>query len=138
NDGTNGTELWRSDGTPGGTVLVKDINPGAASSIYITSVYDQSAFVNVAGTLFLFADDGIHGRELWKSDGTDAGTVLVADITPGAASTHFEDLPASANGNLPATANGKLFFLLEGTGGTELWMSDGTAAGTMRVPGSYS
>src|SRR3712207_2582503 len=30
-------------------------------------------FVNVGGTLFFTADDGIRGRELWKSDGTRAG-----------------------------------------------------------------
>ena len=38
---------------------------------------------NVNGTLFFTADDGTNGRELWKSDGTAAGTVLVKDISPG-------------------------------------------------------
>ena len=42
-----------------------------------------SSLTGVGGTLFFTADDGIHGRELWKSDGTRAGTVLVKDIHPG-------------------------------------------------------
>ena len=42
-----------------------------------------SSLTGVGGTLFFTADDGTHGRELWKSDGTEAGTVLVKDIDPG-------------------------------------------------------
>jgi ELWxxDGT repeat protein len=80
-DPATGTELWRMDGTPwGGTVLVKDIAPGTASS--------APAALTVAGsTLFFTASDGPTGRELWKSDGTAAGTVLVKDINPGPASS---------------------------------------------------
>jgi ELWxxDGT repeat protein len=37
----------------------------------------------VGGKLFFTAGDGVHGRELWTSDGTEAGTVLVKDIKPG-------------------------------------------------------
>jgi ELWxxDGT repeat protein len=58
--------------------LVKDIRPGSGNSF-------PSDLTNVAGTLFFGADDGTHRRELWKSDGTAAGTKLVKDIRPGAA-----------------------------------------------------
>ncbi len=130
-DSTAGIELWKSDGTEAGTVLVKDINPKGGSSW-------PDHFVNVGGTLFFSATDGIDstaGIELWKSDGTEAGTVLVKDIAPG-----FGD---SSPQNL-TNVDGTLFFsAFDGTGGNnELWKSDGTKAGTMRVkdinPGSNS
>ena len=74
-DGIHGRELWKSDGTAAGTLLVKDVNPGSGPS-------DPSGLTNVNGTLFFAANDGTSGVELWKSDGTAAGTVLVKDINP--------------------------------------------------------
>jgi ELWxxDGT repeat protein len=79
-DGTKGHELWKSDGTPGGTVLVRDIRP-ASGGINFGSYPRHLA--NVNGTLFFAANDGTRGYELWKSDGTSTGTVLVKDIRPG-------------------------------------------------------
>src|SRR5262249_13593662 len=74
------------------------------------------------------------GRELWKSDGTDASTVLVLDINPGSANSSPSNL---------TNVNGTLFFSAASPGiGTELWKSDGTAEGTVLVrdinPGSNS
>ncbi len=60
-------------------VLVKDINPGPASST-------PFRFFVLNGELQFTADDGVAGFELWKTDGTPAGTVLLKDISPGAGS----------------------------------------------------
>lgn len=76
NDGENGTELWKTDGTPEGTVLVKDINPGGSSS-------SPSGLIAFGGLVFFEADDGTHGDELWVTDGTEAGTIMVEDLNNG-------------------------------------------------------
>ncbi len=119
NDGTNGYELWKSDGTQAGTVLVKDIWPGSLPSSPWSS---RSDLTNVNGTLFFVAADGVHGSELWKSDGTEAGTVLVKDIWPGSDPSSCYSGPSSLT-----NVNGTLFFIAnDGTHGYELWKSDGT------------
>ncbi|WP_333819475.1 ELWxxDGT repeat protein [Ohtaekwangia sp.] len=110
-----GQELWKSDGTAAGTLLVKDINPGSTSS-------SPSSLVNVNGTLFFLANDGTTGTELWKSDGTEAGTVLVKDIQPGNSSLGIT--------NLVAVGNTLFFTIVDGTGYLDLWSSDGTSGGT--------
>ncbi len=74
--------------------------------------------------VYFTADDGIHGREIWRSDAQ--GTVaLVADITPGPESTEISKL--SNFGEL------LLFRVDPAGGGSELWKTDGTAEGTRRV-----
>ena len=75
-DPTNGEELWKTDGTDARTVLVKDINPGLASSF-------PANLTNIDGMLYFAATDGVNGAELWKSDGTAAGTILIQDIVVG-------------------------------------------------------
>jgi ELWxxDGT repeat protein len=118
-DRDHGTELWRSDGTAAGTVVVKDINPGRASS------FPGPSDVVLNGTLYFTADDGVHGAELWSTDGTAAGTTLVKDIRPG---------PAGSSPAGLTIVNGALcFFARDGVHGYELWRSDGTAEGTHLV-----
>ena len=97
-NGTDGEALWKSDGSPAGTSLVADINPGGGSAGFgsLTSVNDH---------VFFSADDGVHGYEIWKSDGSAAGTTLLADINPGSA-TSFPEWLTNVNGTLFFTANG--------------------------------
>ena len=129
-----GRELWVSDGTADGTQLVKDINPGSiGENDYHQGPGDPissigSIPIEFEGKLFFTADDGINGSELWVSDGTTAGTQLFIDINPG----------ISSNGNPNESSpfdfiefDRKLFFTADdGLTGRELWVSDGTTAGT--------
>ncbi|GCL60714.1 hyalin repeat protein [Microcystis aeruginosa NIES-3807] len=105
-DGVNGTELWKSDGTAAGTVLVADINPGGSSSV-------PRNLTVVGNTLFFTADDGVNGTELWKSDGTAAGTVLVGNIRPGSSSSDPQ--------NLRVVGSTLFFSADDGVNGEELW-----------------
>src|SRR5215470_16326243 len=74
--------------------------------------------VPVGDRLFFIGEDAIHGRELWVSDGTRAGTSMVSDILPGAASSNIT--------NLIAFGNRVAFAANDGSHGMELWVSDGT------------
>ncbi len=115
NNGTNGFELWVSNGTETGTYMVKDINPNGNSSIF--------EYIAHNGKLYFSAYNG-NDEELWVSDGTSSGTVLLKDINPGGTS-----LPAEF-----AAYKGKLYFQAnDGTNGAELWVTDGTSAGTQMV-----
>ncbi len=117
-DGVSGVELWKSDGTAVGTVLVKDIDSGAAGS-------SPTNLTNVNGVVYFDAIDDSHGNELWKSDGTAAGTVLVKDIRSGTGSTSF--------GFLTKHRWHALLQANDGVQGNELWRSDGNAANTVMV-----
>ena len=124
-DAINGAELWKSNGTGAGTMIVKDINPGLDPNF---SNSGSPAFLfNANGILYFAATDGVtaNGTELWKSDGTEAGTVLVKNINPGSGSSSPEGF---------ALSNGILFFTaFDETNGHELWKTDGTAIGTVLV-----
>ena len=129
-----------------GAVLVKDIRPGRSASITEPDFccgeipYGGGDLTNVRGTLYFSADDGSHGYELWRSDGTARGTRMVKDINPGAGSSNIDWITA---------VNRILYFRADdGAHGAELWRSDGTEAGTRMVkdinpggssyPGGYS
>jgi len=118
NDGSRGYELWKSDGTSGGTRRVADVNPGSADS--------NPRFLTAIGNILYFqANDGSSGVELWRSDGTDGGTSRVADLNPGGISSNPD--------NFRALGDTLFFRASDGSSGFELWRSDGTSGGTSRV-----
>ncbi len=118
NNGINGQELWTSDGTVAGTVLFKDLYPGATGSF-------PSAFTVANGKLF-FMGNGVDGeRRLYVSDGTPGGTIIIRNnyINLFNGFTNF------------AVMNNEIYFISDGAPiyTTGLWKSDGTAAGTVLV-----
>lgn len=74
----SGVEIWSTDGTAAGTTLLKDIFPGT-SNAFNNQLYDPH-FTEFDNKLFFVANDGVHGYELWSTDGTAAGTTLFKDI----------------------------------------------------------
>ena len=114
-----------------GAVLVKDINPGRSPSITTNGggncgcIYNGGDLTDVRGTLYFSANDGKHGFELWRSDGTGRGTRMVKDINPGRGGSDFSGITA---------VNRIIYFTADdGTHGAELWRSDGTTRGTRMV-----
>jgi ELWxxDGT repeat protein len=118
-DATHGNELWATDGTAAGTRLVKDIAAGQIPSN--PGTLSTAAALN--GTMYFSANDGIHGVQLWRSDGTSAGTFAVTNLGAGL---------NSCMGDMHAL-NGKVVFRLCEATGNYWWQSDGTATGTQRV-----
>ncbi len=108
-------------------ILIKDINPVPS----IGSVTDKFNMIEMNNKVYFNADDGIHGMELWTSDGTEAGTHLVKDINT---ATNFGGVNFDGVFEqwTPVFFNNKIYFSASGSGGTgiELWVSDGTEAGT--------
>lgn len=113
-----GVELWVSDGTAEGTMMLKDIREGSGSSNpkYFTPFGDIVLFV---------ARSNDHGEELWRTDGTPEGTYLLKDIYEGTQHSDPRQL---------TEMNGTVYFQAETfEAGEELWKSDGTEAGTVMV-----
>ena len=126
NDGINGGELWVSDGTTDGTKMLKDLYPGITSSML-----DLSYMVEMEGMVYFAPREGgggipgTRGRELWKTDGTTEGTIIVKDIMEGTNSSLVNHLVATDDRVYFAAQNDEF--------GNELWVSDGTEEGTFML-----
>jgi ELWxxDGT repeat protein len=104
-------------GVPTGATVVSEINATGNDNV--------AGLTTFGGFVYFAATDGVNGRELWRTDGTSAGTTLVADINPGSG----DSTPLGL-----VVAGGKLYFTASTPAfGRELYVSDGTASGTVRL-----
>lgn len=133
----SGAELWSTDGSEAGTSMIKDINTNSqeGSSPFLFPVfidfdysnpnyqgmdfYNRSA--NFNGYIFFSADEDGNGNQLWKTNGTAAGTVLVKKLN---------NSGDGVGGSYLYTTSGLFFSGNDGTNGMEPWLSDGTGANT--------
>ncbi len=122
-DATAGTELWVTDGTTVGTHIVKNLMADGGG---VFGNGNPKAMTVFNGMLYFSAQDDTHGRELFVSNGTEAGTQLVVDILTG---------PNSSLPNSIIVYNGFLYFATWAT--FELWKTDGTAVGTSLVKNMF-
>ena len=115
NDGINGCELWilDVDNTP---ILLKDIHPSGDS--IPGKILGLQSMETERGLRFVFdADDGIHGRELWVSDGTASGTLMVGDIETGDGIDYTSEITEWMNG---------VVFTTNGQQGQRMWWTNGS------------
>jgi ELWxxDGT repeat protein len=113
-NGTSGYELWKTDGSAGGTVALTSLSAANPFSVpcYVTTVGNRVYFTTTTVST---------GNELWVTDGTPSGTVQVADLVPGAGSSSPYLAPT------PLVLNGLYYF----AAANNLWQTDGTSAGTV-------
>ena len=140
-DGEHGSEPWMTDGTANGTRMLKDIREENSDGNNYGSTYgcdgmmdcDSSfqPYYKFGDQIFFTADDGLHGTEIWVTDGTANGTRMFKDIREensdgnnyGSTYCYYRDCFFEFNGRLWFTAN-------DGIHGNELWYTNGTEAGT--------
>lgn len=139
-DSEVGYEPWVSDGTPGATRLLKDINTQTESPSFpgddpVPGSSRPAHFTPLGSSVLFTADDGHElGREPWITDGTADGTRLLLDINRTVVNDGIRSVPgASSPGPFVLFGHRAYFAADDGVSGRELWSTDGTAAGTVRV-----
>ncbi|HKL22334.1 MAG TPA: putative Ig domain-containing protein, partial [Tichowtungia sp.] len=126
-EGETGEELWITDGTEAGTRLLKDIQPGRdpqyPESWEVAAESDPRQFYALQnGKVIFTADDGVNGRALWVTDGTEAGTTMLLDFP---ADGSYEVIDELGDGTVKIETSYYQSGIVK-----EIWMTDGTPGGT--------
>jgi ELWxxDGT repeat protein len=129
-----GYELWTSDGSQENTFILKDIYPGVGGGFY--SEGSKHSLRKIDDRVYFTARDGINGYELWVTDGTAEGTLMIKDILPGSggggpSSSAPQGFVRNDDGNIYFYANEAL------TSNTTLFRTDGTSSGTEGIISLY-
>jgi len=120
-DETHDFELWKNNGTPQNTGLLKNINTSSKGSL------GGNKKIKV-GSIWYFNGSDQRGAELWKTDGTPQGTVIVKDIAPNGHSTTIIEMVAVGNTvYFTAVLSSNIYE-------TRFFKSDGTESGTVEIP----
>lgn len=114
-----GYQLYKTDGTPAGTSLVKVLGSNISLNNLAFGFFDFNGI-----TVFVNRSNG-GNPELWKTDGTPGGTTLIKSFL---VTNVANDFPQGF-----CVVGSTLFFSANNGNGVELWKSDGTAGGTMEV-----
>jgi ELWxxDGT repeat protein len=138
----NGTQtLWTTDGTAAGTRQINALHPAGVTipsdTPFIPGVASSlPAFTAIDGSLYFAGFNPLNGVEPWKSDGTDSGTAMIANLTS-------DPVPSSSPRNLVAAGDWVYFQAWDGIGQItqeglpwSLWRSDGTPEGTLKISDS--
>ena len=113
-DGINGSEVWATDGSVAGTAMLTDQRiPGGSN---------PSQMVRAGSLTYFLANDGEHGQQLWVSDATATGTHLLPSLGAPLAATWGDYV-----------VGGKFYFAAVSTSSSGIFVTDGTAAGTVRL-----
>ena len=132
-------ELWCTDGTEAGTVLLKEFNRDGVSSSQILNNDLMVALPPVApeivsSTVVFLGEDEDYGVELWRSDGTPESTNRITDLEDGAGDIDVDEMIVHED---------KVFFTASTSAeGLEMWYTQGTVETTFMlgpmVPGAGS
>ncbi|MGL6045617.1 MAG: Ig-like domain-containing protein [Vogesella sp.] len=122
--GGDNTQPWVTDLTGTGTKMLKQIGVLGNLAVNVGTTSGANYFDMGNGKALFQANNGTTGSELWVTDGSTAGTIMLKDLIPGSTPSH-----PTING-MARLGNGKVVFA---PNGGELWITDGTVAGTVQL-----